>query len=86
MSPVSLPVLAGALLMGFPALWNSLVAGSTTTFEGLSRFLVTILVSWSALAVLTMLVGPPPREDEDPADQNVADGTRDRLADAGARA
>jgi hypothetical protein len=55
------PVLLGAGLVSAPAFWAAFVDGTTTPETALVRFMVSALLLWAALAVIGMLVGPPPR-------------------------
>jgi hypothetical protein len=66
-SPFSAPVLVGAALVSSPALWN-VIQGTTPAEVALTRYLVSVVLCWMALAVLAMLVGPvPPAEPVTPA-------------------
>lgn len=60
------PVLVGAGLVSAPAFWAAFVDGTTTPETALVRFLVSALLLWAALAVLGLLVGPPPRPAAEP--------------------
>jgi len=60
MSPFSTPVLLGAAIISGPALWGAFVAGSTDAQTALVRYLVCAGLAWLGLAVVAMLVGPPP--------------------------
>jgi hypothetical protein len=59
MSPFSAPVLVGAALVSSPALWNVL-QGDSPPEVALSRYLVSIVLCWTALAVVAFVVGPVP--------------------------
>jgi hypothetical protein len=59
MSPFSAPVLVGAALVSSPALWNVL-QGDSPPEVALSRYLVSIVLCWMALAVVAFVVGPVP--------------------------
>jgi hypothetical protein len=61
MRALSSPVLGGAALLSSPALWGAFVDGTTSMQTALTRYLVTALLVWAALAVVGMLVGPAPR-------------------------
>jgi hypothetical protein len=61
MSPFSGPVVGGAAVLSAPALWTSLVMGSTPVADGLLRYLAAVAVVWVGLSLLVGLVGPPPR-------------------------
>ncbi|NUR09238.1 MAG: hypothetical protein HOQ45_19825 [Nocardioidaceae bacterium] len=61
MSPFSTPVLLGATVVSGPALYGAFVSGTTSTQTALLRFLVCAGLAWLGLAVVSMLVGPPPR-------------------------
>ena len=60
MSPLSAPVLGGAALVSAPAWWSTFVQGVDPASVALTRFLVSLLVCWVALEVVSMLVGPAP--------------------------
>jgi threonine/homoserine/homoserine lactone efflux protein len=62
MSPFSGPVLGGAAVLSAPALWSSLVLGTTPVEEGLLRYIGAVVVLWIGLSTLVALVGPAPRE------------------------
>jgi hypothetical protein len=67
-SPFSAPVLVGAALVSSPALWN-VIQGTTPAEVALTRYLVSVVLCWMALAVLAMLIGPvPPAEPVTPTD------------------
>ena len=51
------PVLLGAALVSSPALWSGLV-GQAPLEVGLSRYLTAVALSWAALTVVAMLIGP----------------------------
>ena len=69
MSPFSAPVLLGAAVLSSPALWGSLT-GHMRLEVGLTRYLITVVICWLALAAFLSLVGPPPRQTpEQPADK-----------------
>lgn len=51
------PVLLGAVLISSPALLNS-VLGEVQLDVGLARYLVAVVLSWVALSVVAMLIGP----------------------------
>ena len=53
------PVLVGAALVSSPALWNVL-QGDSPPEVALSRYLVSIMLCWMALAVVAFVVGPVP--------------------------
>lgn len=61
MSPFSAPVLVGAALVSSPALWNAL-QGTGSPEVALSRYLVSVVLCWMALAVVAFAVGPAPTE------------------------
>lgn len=61
MSPFSGAVLGGAAVLSAPALWNSLIAGTTPIADGLLRYVAAVLVCWIGLSVVVAMVGPPPR-------------------------
>ena len=61
MSPLSAPVLVGAALVSSPALWNAL-QGTGSPEVALTRYLVCIVLCWTALAVVAFVVGPAPVE------------------------
>lgn len=53
----SAPVLLAAALISSPALWSGLI-GQGTLQWGLSRYLMAVALSWAALSMVAMLVGP----------------------------
>lgn len=59
MSPFSAPVLMGAALVSSPALWN-VIQGTAPAEVALTRYLVSVLLCWLALAVVAFVVGPVP--------------------------
>ena len=61
MSPFSGTVLGGAAVLSAPALWASLVTGSTPIADGLLRYIGAVAICWVGLSVVTALVGPAPR-------------------------
>jgi len=70
------PVLLGAGLVTAPAFWAAFVDGTTTPETAFVRFLVGAMLCWMGLAVVQMLVGPPPRPQptaEDPATTGTAE-------------
>lgn len=77
MSPFSGEVLSGAAVLSAPALWSSLVTGSTPLADGLLRYVGAVVVCWIGLSLLVALVGPPPRAAATHAEP---DGARTRPA------
>jgi hypothetical protein len=69
-SPFSTPVLVGAALVSSPALWNVL-QGTAPAEVALTRYLISVVLCWTALALLTMIVGPVPAKPT--ADEATAD-------------
>jgi hypothetical protein len=69
-SPLSPPVLVGAALLSSPSLLN-VVQGVSPVSVALTRFLVSIVLCWMALEVLTMIIGPAPRPQ--PAEESQAE-------------
>ena len=61
MSPFSGSVLGGAAVVSAPALWASLVSGSTPLADGLLHYIGAVAVCWIGLSVVAALVGPAPR-------------------------
>lgn len=59
MSPFSAPVLVGAALVSSPALWN-VIQGTAPAEVALTRYLVSVVLCWMALAVVAFVVGPVP--------------------------
>ncbi|MGA9749006.1 MAG: hypothetical protein WBQ50_16230 [Nocardioides sp.] len=59
MSPFSAPVLVGAALVSSPALWNVL-HGTASPELALTRYLISVVLCWMALAVVGFVVGPVP--------------------------
>lgn len=60
----STPVLLAAALISSPALWSGLI-GQGTLQLGLSRYLMAVALTWAALSVVVILVGPVrPQRDE----------------------
>lgn len=57
MSPFSAPVLVGAALVSSPALWN-VIQGTAPPEVALTRYLISVVLCWMALAVVAMLIGP----------------------------
>jgi hypothetical protein len=67
-SPFSAPVLVAAALVSSPALWNVL-QGTTPAEVALTRYLISVVLCWMALAAVAMLIGPvPPATSVTPAD------------------
>jgi hypothetical protein len=61
MSPFSGVVLGAAAVLSSPALWSSLVAGTMPIADGLLRYVVTVVICWLGLGIVSALVGPAPR-------------------------
>ena len=61
MSPFSGTVLGGAAVLSAPALWASLVTGTSPMADGLLRYVGAVAICWVCLSVVTALVGPAPR-------------------------
>lgn len=62
MSPFSGTVLGGAAVLSAPALWASLITGTTPLADGLLRYIGAVAICWVGLSVVAALVGPAPRE------------------------
>jgi uncharacterized membrane protein YdfJ with MMPL/SSD domain len=75
MSPFSAPVLLGAAVLSSPALWRSLT-GHMRLELGLTRYLITVVICWLALAAFVCLVGPPPRKAPEQPAEKEQDGTQ----------
>jgi hypothetical protein len=67
MSPFSGLVLGSAAVVGAPALWSSLVLGTTPIADGLLRYVVAVLVCWVGLSVVVAMVGPVPTPTQAPS-------------------
>jgi uncharacterized membrane protein YdfJ with MMPL/SSD domain len=74
MSPFSTPVLLGAAVLSSPALWHAMT-GQMRLEVGVTRYLITVVICWVALAVFVSLVGPPPPKAPEPAAEKEHDGT-----------
>lgn len=83
MSPFSGHVLGGAAVLSAPALWNSLVLGTTPVAEGLLRYIGAVVVCWLGLALLVAMVGPAPRSTVDPPSTTNARPVPSRDSQAG---
>jgi len=68
MSPLSAPVLGGAALLSSPSLLNVL-QGVSPVSVALTRFLVSVVLCWLALEVLTAIIGPAPRPQPEEAER-----------------
>ena len=80
MSPFSTPVLVGAALVSSPALWN-VIQGTAPAEVALTRYLISVVLCWMALAAVAMLIGPvPPATPATPAGAPAdADAPTERL-------
>jgi uncharacterized membrane protein YdfJ with MMPL/SSD domain len=76
MSPFSTPVLLGAAVLSSPTLWHSLT-GQMRLEVGLTRYLITVVICWAALAVFASLVGPPPKKPQPEVGPAQASGEKD---------
>jgi hypothetical protein len=56
-SPFSAPVLVGAALVSSPALWN-VIQGTSPAEVALTRYLISVVLCWMALALVAFMVGP----------------------------
>jgi hypothetical protein len=66
-SPFSTPVLVAAALVSSPALWN-VIQGTAPAEVALTRYLISVVLCWMALAAVAMLIGPvPPATSATPA-------------------
>ena len=61
MNVLTAPVLLGAALVSAPAFWGAFVDGTTEPSTALVRFLVAAALTWVALNVFAVLVGPAPK-------------------------
>jgi len=61
MNVLTAPVLLGAALVSAPAFWGAFVDGTTEPSTALVRFLVAAGLTWVALNVFSVLVGPAPK-------------------------
>ena len=84
MSPFSGSVLGGAAVLSSPALWSSLVTGTTPLADGLLRYIGAVAVCWVGLSLVAALVGPAPRATVSPGAPDQAANGEDRMADTGA--
>ena len=62
MDLLSAPVLGGAALVSSPAWWAAFVDGTRAPSFALTRYLVCVVLCWVALQVVSLVVGPVPRE------------------------
>ncbi len=60
MSPLSGPVLMGAALVSSPAVYHA-IEGTAPVEVALVRFLISVVLCWLALDLVTSLIGPTPR-------------------------
>jgi hypothetical protein len=58
MSPLHGAVLGGAAVVASPALWLSLVDGTLPLSDALTRYLLSVVICWVALNVVSQLVVP----------------------------
>jgi len=81
MSPFSGSVLGGAAVLSAPALWSSLVTGTTPLADGLLRYIGAVAVCWVGLSLVAALIGPAPRATVSPGAPEPATPGGDRTAD-----
>jgi len=81
MNPLSGSVLGGAAALSSPALWSSLVTGTTPLADGLLRYLGAVAVCWVGLSLVVALVGPAPRATVTPGAPERTSQNEDRTAD-----
>lgn len=80
MSPFSTPVLLGAAVLSSPTLWRA-VTGHMRLEVGLTRYLITVVICWVALAIFVSLVGPPPAKAPEQAAKNDERGGTGKAAE-----